>query len=50
MKKQALLLIGLFIFCITKAQTDTIIITPIPDSVLVNHNTTITNEYDNVEK
>ena len=50
MKKQALLLIGLFIICIAKAQTDTIIITSIPDSALVNHNTTITNEYDNVEK
>ena len=50
MKKQALLLIGLFIICISKAQTDTIIITSIPDSALVNYNTTITNEYDNVEE
>ena len=50
MKKQALLLIGLFTICISKAQTDTIIITSIPDSALINYNTTITNEYDNVEE
>ena len=49
MKKQALLLISLFIICVSKAQTDSIIIS-MPGSSLVNDNTSLTNDYDNVEK
>ena len=41
MKKQVLLLICIFIICVSKAQTDTIIIESIPDSALVNNNTII---------
>ena len=50
MKKQSLLIISLFIICISKAQIDTIIITSISDSSIENHNNTISNEYDSLEK
>ena len=41
MKKQVLFLICIFLICVSKAQTDTIIISSIPDSALVNYNTII---------
>ena len=41
MKKQVLFLICIFLICVSKAQTDTIIIESIPDSALVNNNTII---------
>ena len=46
MKKQGLLLICAFIICVSKAQTDTIIIDSIPDSALVNYNIIIQDTSD----
>ena len=41
MKKQVLFLIYIFIVCVSKAQTNTIIIESMPNSTLVNNNTII---------
>ena len=49
MKKQALFLICIFLICVSKAQTNTIIIESIPDSALVNNNNTIINEDTTLE-